>query len=87
MEVFGDLAGLGTWVLPERVETESELDVLIRLGVPLTQGWVLAHVSVDGHDPRPPAPLRPVSHATSRVPGHSVSRSCWALRSDRVART
>ncbi|WP_375503841.1 EAL domain-containing protein [uncultured Jatrophihabitans sp.] len=43
VEVFGDLAGrMDTWILAEGIETESELDTLIRLGVPLGQGWALA---------------------------------------------
>ena len=43
VEVFGDLAGrMDTWVLAEGIETEAELDTLIRLGVPLGQGWALA---------------------------------------------
>lgn len=43
VEVFGDLAGrMDTWVLAEGIETESELDTVIRLGVPLGQGWALA---------------------------------------------
>jgi EAL domain-containing protein (putative c-di-GMP-specific phosphodiesterase class I) len=43
VEVFGDLASrMDTWVLAEGIETESELDTLIRLGVPLGQGWALA---------------------------------------------
>ncbi|MCW2527846.1 MAG: diguanylate phosphodiesterase [Pseudonocardiales bacterium] len=46
VEVFGDLAGrMDTWVLAEGIETEAELDTLIRLGVPLGQGWVLARPS------------------------------------------
>ncbi len=43
LEVLGDLAGrMDTWVLAEGIETESELDTVIRLGVPLGQGWALA---------------------------------------------
>jgi EAL domain-containing protein (putative c-di-GMP-specific phosphodiesterase class I) len=43
VDVFGDLAGrMNTWVLAEGIETEAELDTLIRLGVPLGQGWALA---------------------------------------------
>lgn len=43
VEVFGDLAGrMDTWVLAEGIETDAELDTLIRLGVPLGQGWALA---------------------------------------------
>jgi EAL domain-containing protein (putative c-di-GMP-specific phosphodiesterase class I) len=46
VEVFGDLAGrMDTWVLAEGIETEAELDTLIRLGVPLGQGWALARAS------------------------------------------
>ena len=33
---------MDTWVLAEGIETESELDTVIRLGVPLGQGWALA---------------------------------------------
>ena len=38
VEVFGDLAGrMDTWILAEGVETDAELDTLIRLGVPLAR--------------------------------------------------
>ncbi len=44
VEVFGDLAGrMDAWILAEGIETEAELDTLIRLGVPLGQGWALGH--------------------------------------------
>jgi EAL domain-containing protein (putative c-di-GMP-specific phosphodiesterase class I) len=43
VEVFGDLAGrMDTWILAEGIETRAELDAVIRLGVPLAQGWALA---------------------------------------------
>lgn len=43
VEVFGDLAGrMDTWILAEGIETRAELDAVIRLGVPLGQGWALA---------------------------------------------
>jgi EAL domain-containing protein (putative c-di-GMP-specific phosphodiesterase class I) len=42
VEVFGELVGrMDAWVLAEGIETRAELDVLIGLGVPLGQGWVL----------------------------------------------
>jgi EAL domain-containing protein (putative c-di-GMP-specific phosphodiesterase class I) len=48
VEVFGNLAGrMDTWVLAEGIETDAELDTLIRLGVPLGQGWALAHPASD----------------------------------------
>lgn len=43
VEVFGDLAGrMDAWILAEGIETSGELDAVIRLGVPLGQGWALA---------------------------------------------
>jgi EAL domain-containing protein (putative c-di-GMP-specific phosphodiesterase class I) len=43
VEVFGDLAGrMDAWILAEGIETTAELEVLIRLGVPLGQGFALA---------------------------------------------
>ncbi|MDQ2758844.1 MAG: EAL domain-containing protein [Actinomycetota bacterium] len=46
VEVFGDLAGrMDSWVLAEGIETQAELDTLIRLGVPLGQGWALARAA------------------------------------------
>lgn len=43
VEVFGDLAGrMDAWILAEGIETSEELDAVIRLGVPLGQGWALA---------------------------------------------
>jgi EAL domain-containing protein (putative c-di-GMP-specific phosphodiesterase class I) len=42
VELVGDLAGrLDAWILAEGVETEGELDELIRMGVPLVQGWAV----------------------------------------------
>jgi EAL domain-containing protein (putative c-di-GMP-specific phosphodiesterase class I) len=42
VEVFGDLAGrMDAWILAEGIETLAELDVLIGLGVPLGQGYLL----------------------------------------------
>jgi EAL domain-containing protein (putative c-di-GMP-specific phosphodiesterase class I) len=55
VEVFGDLAGrMDTWVLAEGIETEAELDTLIRLGVPLGQGWALARPSAVMLEALPP---------------------------------
>ncbi|GAA2729648.1 EAL domain-containing protein [Cellulomonas aerilata] len=42
VELVGDLAGrLDAWVLAEGVETDGELAALIRMGVPLVQGWAV----------------------------------------------
>jgi EAL domain-containing protein (putative c-di-GMP-specific phosphodiesterase class I) len=42
VEMLGTLAGrLDAWLLAEGIETGEELDVLIRLGVPLAQGYFL----------------------------------------------
>jgi EAL domain-containing protein (putative c-di-GMP-specific phosphodiesterase class I) len=42
VQLVGDLAGrLDAWILAEGVETEGELDELIRMGVPLVQGWAV----------------------------------------------
>jgi hypothetical protein len=42
VELVGDLAGrLDAWILAEGVETEGELAELIRMGVPLVQGWAV----------------------------------------------
>ena len=46
VETLGDLAGrMDTWLLAEGIETEAELDTVIRLGVPLGQGWALARAT------------------------------------------
>jgi EAL domain-containing protein (putative c-di-GMP-specific phosphodiesterase class I) len=56
VEVFGDLAGrMDSWVLAEGIETEAELDTLIRLGVPLGQGWALARPSAVMLEALPPS--------------------------------
>ena len=55
VEVLGDLAGrMDTWILAEGIETESELDALIRLGVPLGQGFALARPSPTMLEALPP---------------------------------
>jgi EAL domain-containing protein (putative c-di-GMP-specific phosphodiesterase class I) len=42
VQLVGDLAGqLDAWILAEGVETEGELAELIRMGVPLVQGWAV----------------------------------------------
>ena len=42
VEMLGTLAGrLDAWLLAEGIETGEELDVLVRLGVPLAQGYFL----------------------------------------------
>jgi EAL domain-containing protein (putative c-di-GMP-specific phosphodiesterase class I) len=42
VQLVGDLAGrLDAWVLAEGVETEGELAELVRMGVPLVQGWAV----------------------------------------------
>jgi EAL domain-containing protein (putative c-di-GMP-specific phosphodiesterase class I) len=42
VELVGDLAGrLDAWILAEGVETDGELAELIRMGVPLVQGWAV----------------------------------------------
>ncbi len=46
VEVFGDLAGrMDTWILAEGIENVGELDAVIKLGVPLGQGWALARAA------------------------------------------
>jgi EAL domain-containing protein (putative c-di-GMP-specific phosphodiesterase class I) len=43
VEMMGTLGGrLDSWLLAEGVETRAELDTLVRLGVPLAQGYHLA---------------------------------------------
>ena len=43
VEVLGDFVGrMDGWVLAEGIETLEELDAIVRLGVPLGQGWALA---------------------------------------------
>lgn len=43
VEMLGGLAGrLDAWLLAEGIEREAELDTLVRLGVPLAQGFLLA---------------------------------------------
>ncbi|WP_298456690.1 EAL domain-containing protein [uncultured Cellulomonas sp.] len=42
VQLVGDLAGqLDAWILAEGVETERELAEVIRMGVPLVQGWAV----------------------------------------------
>jgi EAL domain-containing protein (putative c-di-GMP-specific phosphodiesterase class I) len=42
VEVLGDFAGrMDAWLLAEGIETEAELDALVRLGVALGQGFLL----------------------------------------------
>lgn len=48
VEMVGVLAGrLDAWLLAEGVETRDELDCLVRLGVPLVQGYHLARPGPD----------------------------------------
>jgi EAL domain-containing protein (putative c-di-GMP-specific phosphodiesterase class I) len=48
VEMIGTLAGrLDAWLLAEGVERAEELDVLIRLGVPLAQGYYLGRPGAD----------------------------------------
>lgn len=48
VEMLGAIAGrIDAWVLAEGVERASELDVLMRMGVPLVQGYLLARPSFD----------------------------------------
>jgi EAL domain-containing protein (putative c-di-GMP-specific phosphodiesterase class I) len=48
VEMVGTLAGrLDAWLLAEGVERAEELDVLIRLGVPLAQGYYLGRPAAD----------------------------------------
>jgi PAS domain S-box-containing protein len=43
VEMLGGLAGrLDAWLLAEGIEREAELDTLVKLGVPLAQGYLLA---------------------------------------------
>ena len=42
VQVFGDLVGrMDGWILAEGIETRTELEALIGMGVPLGQGWAL----------------------------------------------
>jgi EAL domain-containing protein (putative c-di-GMP-specific phosphodiesterase class I) len=42
VQLVGDLAGqLDAWILAEGVETRGELAELVRMGVPLVQGWAV----------------------------------------------
>jgi EAL domain-containing protein (putative c-di-GMP-specific phosphodiesterase class I) len=48
VEMLGAMADrIDAWVLAEGVERTSELDVLMRMGVPLVQGYLLARPSFD----------------------------------------
>ncbi|MFY0407691.1 EAL domain-containing protein [Solicola sp. PLA-1-18] len=65
---LGHLCGtLDAWVVAEGVETVAQLDALVRLGVPLAQGWLLG---------RPAAPWvgldDPATIADRVVTGHSA---------------
>jgi len=44
VQLVGDLAGqLDAWILAEGVETRGELAEVIRMGVPLVQGWAVGY--------------------------------------------
>jgi EAL domain-containing protein (putative c-di-GMP-specific phosphodiesterase class I) len=67
VEVLGDLTGrMDTWVLAEGIETEAELDTLIRLGVPLGQGWALARPSATMVETLSPALVDHIRHTAAR---------------------
>jgi EAL domain-containing protein (putative c-di-GMP-specific phosphodiesterase class I) len=58
VELLGSMAGrMDAWVLAEGIEREEELDALVRLGVPLGQGFLLG---------RPAPERRDIEEATGR---------------------
>lgn len=70
VEVFGDLAGrMDAWILAEGIETKAELDALIGLGVPLGQGWALAHPAAGLPDTLSPTV---VDHIRSKTASSSL---------------
>ena len=59
IELLGDTANrLDAWIVAEGIETQSELDELLRLGVPLGQGYFLG---------RPDVGMRPLGAATTEA--------------------
>jgi EAL domain-containing protein (putative c-di-GMP-specific phosphodiesterase class I) len=51
VELLGSIAGhMDAWLLAEGIEREEELDTLVRLGVPLGQGYLLGRPTLDRSD-------------------------------------
>lgn len=54
VELLGSMVGrMGAWVLAEGIERDEELDALVRLGVPLGQGFLLGRPAPEGGDVHP----------------------------------
>ena len=69
-EMLGAFAGqLDAWLLAEGLETDGELEAMIRLGVPLGQGYLLGRPAAD-LDPLPPA----LAHRIRRLSQRSRAR-------------
>jgi EAL domain-containing protein (putative c-di-GMP-specific phosphodiesterase class I) len=67
VQLVGDLAGqLDAWILAEGVETRGELSELIRMGVPLVQGWAVGR-PVPGWSDLDPDARRFIADAQARV--------------------
>ena len=67
VQLVGDLAGqLDAWILAEGVETRGELAELIRMGVPLVQGWAVGRPAPGWSDLDPDA-RRFIADAQARV--------------------
>jgi EAL domain-containing protein (putative c-di-GMP-specific phosphodiesterase class I) len=74
-ELLGEFAGrIDAWLLAEGIEAWGEVEALLRLGVPLGQGWLLGHPGPAWPrlDPGTAAPLR-FRSAKARLVEHVAS--------------
>ncbi|MDP9429818.1 MAG: EAL domain-containing protein [Actinomycetota bacterium] len=66
-EMVGEFAGrIDAWLLAEGVETAGELAALVRMGVPLAQGWLLG---------RPAPDFAPLAPEVSRLVSAQAARA------------
>jgi EAL domain-containing protein (putative c-di-GMP-specific phosphodiesterase class I) len=74
VELLGSMAGrMDAWVLAEGIEREEELDTLVRLGVPLGQGFLLGRPAPERQDLDPATGRRIRAGASAWVDGDAVS--------------
>lgn len=63
LEALGRLAAtLDAWIVAEGVEREDELECLLRLGVPLAQGYLLARPAAEWREPEAEARAMVAAH-------------------------
>ena len=74
VELLGSMAGrMDAWVLAEGIEREEELDTLVRLGVPLGQGFLLGRPTPDRQDLDPATGRRIRNAARAGADGDAVA--------------